>query len=71
MNWTTELPTETGYYWLRKYTIKLSHLNDLPEVVGVYKLNNKLIVSFLWEERVYDLSSITQGEWYGPLSYPE
>ena len=61
MNWTTEKPTQPGWYWLR-------NLIGL-EIVKVWDTRRGLRVGFLNGNRCF-LKMDIAGEWAGPLEPP-
>lgn len=64
--WTKNLPTESGYYWWRKYKYKNHSI--------YYVFVRGDIVYCRWaHEGLYDLQKVSDvnGEWLGPLTEPE
>ena len=65
MKWTTELPTEPGWYWLREY-------GQQPIIVRVKK--DKDVPGILLAEAVYlniAVQILVGCEWAGPIPEPE
>jgi hypothetical protein len=61
MNWTTDHPTQEGWYWL--------HLdNEKKQIVIVYVLSADRMVSVGTETE--GQPSLQKGVWYGPLEPP-
>ena len=65
-NWTTEKPTQTGWYWYRKDATALSILFYCGPVWDH-------IVDFagLNEPVAFTKDHLLEGEWAGPLEPPE
>ena len=61
MNWTTELPTASGYYWWR------ASGSEEPCIVEVD--TKRRTVSSLGTDEAPSLDEM-EGEWYGPLVLP-
>ena len=69
MKWTSTLPTEPGYYWLRHYFWPdCEALQEEPIVVELEKsTDGELMMVELYRETAI---APMQGEWYGPLMPP-
>ena len=68
MKWTTELPTEPGWYWFRNARL------DKPTIVKVERYNKKLgaiIYHGLTRGCAYFITVHDDtGEWAGPIEEP-
>lgn len=66
MSWTTDYPTEPGFYWIRNYVVhywnKTCQLN--PCVVEV---DSDLEFFFTGDDRGYRKRNVKQAEWQGPI----
>ena len=60
--WTTEAPTQEGWYWV-------VNGNKEIEIVKVYKLDNSLHAWTVTSERDFDLKEFSM--WLGPIPPPE
>lgn len=60
--WTTETPTQEGWYWV-------VNGNKEIEIVEVYKLDNRLYAWTVTSERDFDLNEFIM--WLGPIPPPE
>ena len=67
MNWTTEHPTQEGWYWFRERNMEpevvhvcLSRDDVMFEVQSVFGQGNTPIQGTAWD-----------GEWFGPLESPK
>lgn len=59
--WTTQTPTEDGYYWWRM------NASCKAEI----RLTRNGVVKFRWGVlESYDAAENVGGEWYGPLEVP-
>lgn len=72
MQWTTEKPTQEGYYWAKEseYDFRPRHVYRVCLVrVGLFTLYGKTRL-FAWDDanrrNLYEFS-----HWMGPLSQPE
>lgn len=64
MTWTTELPTENGWYWHR-------HSEEcVSRAVHVQRAGNKQFVSIPRELRPTNILDM-KGEWQGPIKPEE
>ncbi len=61
LEWTTEAPTQEGWYWVKR--------EDKKEIVQVYKLDGSFYAWTTMDERDHDLNEFTM--WLGPLPVPE
>ncbi len=70
MNWTSEYPTQPGYYWLRKYHVlrRTSGINAGPSLVEV---EDSLDFYFAGDEDFYRQCHVMHGEWFGPITSPQ
>lgn len=78
MKWTTEYPTQPGYYWIKNYTAKMGdyeRLAPFPDIVEIRKFqyidDDGLRVKLLGESIPLKLSDFTQAEWCGPIQPPQ
>jgi len=69
MTWTSDKPTQTGFYWYRKPSREASPEKPYTTVVEVV-ICEESFVAELAVEGDKDLSSFS-GEWYGPLEIPQ
>jgi len=71
MNWTTHYPTESGYYWLRNYRIKLWGTADPEPVLEpiIVELNDGDIY-WLGSEISCNTEDVLSAEWHGPIQPP-
>lgn len=71
MEWTTDKPTEPGYYWI--YTIP--NWEDKPEIFCVYVNIIRGIISFAIPAGGYESEDSIEPErtthWMGPILMPE
>ena len=63
MNWTTETPTASGYYWWRERGHKEAYI---VEIDAQWRR-----VSSVGTSKDAALDTMDGGEWYGPLKQPE
>ncbi len=65
MNWTTQLPTEVGYYWYKR------NAGDKPSIVEIKRQRTDLVFAccgHIGHEVLYE----TLGEmWLGPIQIPD
>lgn len=69
MTWTSDEPTQTGFYWYRKPARETSPEKAYTTVVKVV-ICEESFVAELAVEGDKDLSAFS-GEWYGPLEIPQ
>lgn len=69
MTWTSDLPTQTGFYWYRESSRDASSEKSYITVVEVV-ICEESFVAELAVEGDRDLSSFP-GEWHGPLEIPQ
>jgi len=67
--WTTEKPTQPGFYWLKGSTAVLQPVT-VVEVFYHYDIRSQIFARFFDCECGMDVSGV-DGEWYGPLLPPE
>ncbi len=75
MNWTTEFPTQEGFYWIRNYARvwSKSEMTARPTLIEIYRPlgANFLHIYYLGIGREEGLDSVVSAEWYGPIEPPE
>jgi hypothetical protein len=69
MTWTSDQPTQTGFYWYRESSRDASSEKPYITVVEVV-ICEESFVAELAVEGDRDLSCFS-GEWYGPLEIPQ
>lgn len=76
MIWTTQYPTQPGYYWIRNY--KISGLGDWPKLEIVLVAPNHhnapercLVFDRIGDDRGYSQRNVLSAEWLGPISPPD
>ena len=62
MNWTTQKPTTSGWYWWRESFYASSFIVQMDALNGT--------VSFSGSDQYRLLKEINRGEWAGPLEAP-
>jgi len=67
MNWTTEYPTEPGFYWVKSRVIEHG---ELPTPIIVY-LNSLLDFYECSIGVTFSKPDILSAEWFGPITPPE
>lgn len=72
--WTTEYPTQPGFYWLRNYVMKNWIGPDRkkpalePTLVRVYPMLDSFLIG---NECSHQREEYVSAEWYGPIQPPE
>jgi len=69
MRWTTEKPTEPGFYWLRG-SPAIEEPATIVEVFYHHHIRSQVFVRFFDRECGMDVSGV-DGEWCGPIQPPE
>lgn len=69
MEWTTETPTEAGWYWCKTNWegIRFPHKNRMVELA---EDGNHLMCVILSDDSYLPLEKFGRAKWYGPLSPP-
>jgi hypothetical protein len=62
MNWTTQKPTESGWYWWRDVGLSTGIIVQVNTETGTVSSSGT------GESRL--LKEIVGGEWFGPLEHP-
>src|SRR5262245_34036427 len=77
MNWTSEYPTQPGYYWLRHAIYQAGPYECMPmspQVVEVsqfqYTDDDGIRINFLGDSTPLSRKDFTQAEWFGPIQPP-
>lgn len=65
VTWTTEKPTQTGWYWYRKDSI------DAPMLYCGVAWDHIVDFAGLNEPVAFMKDDLLEGEWSGPLEQPE
>lgn len=78
MNWTTEYPTQTGYYWLRNARYQAGGYECMPmsaQIVEVrqfqYTDDDGIRIKFIGESAPLSRKDFNQAEWLGPIMPPQ
>jgi hypothetical protein len=80
MNWTSEYPTQLGYYWLRNARYQAGAYEHLtmcsqPEIVQVcqfqYTDDDGIRIKFIGDSAPLSRKDFNQAEWFGPIKPPE
>jgi hypothetical protein len=83
MQWTKELPTAEGYYWIRNYECNLSPYEEDNETIAIALSDDgpSMVECVMWAHDestfLYYISGYgayaesIEGEFYGPLQAPE
>jgi hypothetical protein len=69
MNWTSEYPTQPGFYWIRN--CKLSRWRNTISKPIIVRLNAKLHFYHPDDAHPYFPSDVLSAEWFGPIAPPE
>ena len=65
MNWTTEKPTQPGYYWCRQQlTSSIVQLQGNETELFLFSFETRTVI------RVHDEIENGDAQWYGPLAPP-
>lgn len=75
MNWTTESPTEPGYYWIRNYLRSLDpqwqQYEEIRTEPVIIVVNEDLTFQFATSETERERDELISAEWYGPIEPPD
>lgn len=70
MEWTTEYPTQTGFYWIRNYHIvgRMENISrSEPTVAYVERVGAELkFWLFQWPD-IFPRYEVRKAEWQGPI----
>jgi len=71
MNWTSEYPTQPGYYWIRNYTLQRYSCQEYIPGCGIVEVDSDLRGWLPGEDPLYFRKSLVSAEWFGPITPPE
>ncbi len=63
--WTTDTPTQPGYYWWRKRACKIASIVELVDIHEDGRLFRTDV-----DEQIPNNGTYGRGEWWGPLEEP-
>jgi hypothetical protein len=64
MTWTTDKPTEPGWYWLR-------HVHISAEIGFCYQAKKRWWVATAYRDHPLEMSYFMGFQWSGPIPEPE
>lgn len=71
MKWTSENPTELGYYWVRNLRNRVgppeTSFYPEPQIVEITSFCGQSVVDYIGEQP-HDMLCNLSGEWLGPVS---
>jgi hypothetical protein len=74
MQWTDELPTMPGWYWLQRAVLrhnKAAWYEVYPVLVDITQNTNGTVVLYMpGLDHVWTIDDVVVGEWAGPLHPP-
>lgn len=72
--WTTQLPAQDGFYWIRNYTINCypnkPQWNEAEPVPTIVEISANSF-SFIGCDSRYYANELLSAEWYGPIQPPD
>lgn len=74
LTWTTEYPTQPGYYWLRNYILsadpKMQPASKLELVLFTAQPDGFLLFRRAGDNRTWCVGDFISAEWFGPIQPP-
>lgn len=71
LKWTTDLPTQEGWYWIKRKEREILQVSSIEMVEVSEWLDDKLLVTFTGNEEALEACEVKDCEWYGPIEPPE
>lgn len=73
MHWTTEYPTQPGFYWIRNFVTNYGKARGRgpyphPRIIWI---DDDLDIAWVGNDRPTKREDLAEAEWYGPIEPPE
>jgi len=71
MNWTSEYPTQPGYYWIKNYVLKTWRGDEVTPGSEVVQVDSEGDFRHTSHDSTTFKNWVVSAEWCGPITPPE